>query len=676
MAVAGLVFTGVAYVAYAWTALVRIGGLDDGVRFGVGAVVLGLFWLAAQWKPQLSTLLLLACLPLFGNHPGGRYMEFINLPLSASAGGLMAMARRQGYAPPGGVIWAFSHATIVAALVALIPTLPKISVRAHQINDPLLAVAAALTAAEDDVLYSVCSVVLLMLAVLWAYAVCWAKITTKLSRSSLRVLTVGLFATTATGVLDLSGVTSIGPTYLRAVDPRAVHLVGLQSVFWHPAWFAWYFVIALALALGWCAVERGPLRWLLRCGLALAYGSFFLNPQRGGLVTVHAMLGLFAWQRFRGAALVRASPWMIAGLVSIVILAVAALIVPDSRDTLRRWRLISIERIVDTAAAMFEPDGKGQRPLSERSRLWRIAVQMWLAAPAFGVGEGSFAWRFHDFAPMGSSLDTPSYGDAHNQFLQVLATRGTLGAVVFVGLLIAMARTLHQRWRNPQTSSEVTGLILALLAFVTYSVVSAPFYLQPIQILFWLIVALTANAAAQPSVRRSHRGIVMVGLLCVFVQSLMTLPAFAETAVIRAREPRGFYPLEYGPDGTPMRWSSASGVLCLEPGAGRVQLRFAVVDLRVAALPRLVRLELNSVDLDGFVISTAGVVTRVVSLAGAPGSARTGSRFVDCTPDSVLLRVSVDRTWSPADAGFGSDPRRLGVLVFAPTYLPALRSPL
>ena len=119
---------------------------------------------------------------------------------------------------------------------------------------------------------------------------------------------------------------------------------------------------------------------------------------------------------------------MTAGRVSILILAVAALSAPDGRDMLRRAQLISIERTVDTAAAMFEPHGEAQRPLSERSRLWRIAVQMWLAAPAFGVGEGSFAWRFHDFAPVGSRLDTASYGDAHNQFLQVLATRGTRGA--------------------------------------------------------------------------------------------------------------------------------------------------------------------------------------------------------------------------------------------------------
>lgn len=671
MAVAGLAFTSAAYGAYAWTALVRLGGLDDALRFGVGVAILALLWLAAHRKPQTITLWLLVCLPLFGNHPGGRYMEFINLPLAASAGGLIAKAKRDRRTAPAGAIWAFAQVTVVTALVAFIPTLPRLTVRAAQINDPLLFVAAALTAAEDDLLYSVSSLVLLMLAVVWAYALCWSRAATELSRSIYRLLTSVLFTTAMVGVLDYAGLTSLGPAYLRALDPRAVHLVGLQSIFWHPAWFAWYFVITFAIALGWCASVRGPTQWLLYCGLALSYGCFFLNTQRGGLVTIHVVLFLFAWHRLRGTAPTRSSRWVIAALVPLLILAVVALSVPAWREALTRANLISVERTLNSAAEIFGSSGEVPRPASERSRLWRAAALMWLSAPVFGIGEGSFAWRFHDFAPVGSSLDTPSYGDAHNQFLQVLATRGAVGAAVYLGLLIVVARALLHRWRDPLAAPDVTGLILALAAFVTYSFVSALFYLQSVQVLFWLVVALAANLAPQaPAPRRTRSIIAVGGLTCAAVQWSMTQPLFADASILRALEPRGFYPVEYTPQGAPMRWSSALGVLCLAPWTERVQLRFAVVDPRVAELPRIVTLQMNGVDLDRFAISTTDVATRTVVLANPLVAGHTGTRFDDCAPQSRRLHVSVDRTWSPADTGFGSDPRRLGVLVFEPTYLP------
>src|SRR5262245_7489043 len=70
------------YAAYACAALIRVGALDHPERLVAGLSVLAAFWLAALKKPFAVTYLLLAILPLFGNHPGGRYMELINLPLA------------------------------------------------------------------------------------------------------------------------------------------------------------------------------------------------------------------------------------------------------------------------------------------------------------------------------------------------------------------------------------------------------------------------------------------------------------------------------------------------------------------------------------------------------------------------------------------------------------------
>ena len=77
----------VAYVAYGAAVLVRIGAADGSVSPAFGLIALALLFYAAYERPFALALGVLGILPLFGNHPGGRYMEAINLPLAASAAG-------------------------------------------------------------------------------------------------------------------------------------------------------------------------------------------------------------------------------------------------------------------------------------------------------------------------------------------------------------------------------------------------------------------------------------------------------------------------------------------------------------------------------------------------------------------------------------------------------------
>ena len=203
IAATGVALTG--YGAYGCAALVRIGALDDRVRLVAGLSALAVLWLAAQRKPFAITFALLTILPLFGNHPGGRYMECVNLPLAASAAGLIAVARRGQHPAPDGPIWRMALLYLLAAIIAVVPTLPWLAVRAVQINNPMLFVTEALTAPEDDALYSISSLVLLALAVTWAFALSWAGTAHRFTLKTYRVLTIGLFAATAIGIADCFG---------------------------------------------------------------------------------------------------------------------------------------------------------------------------------------------------------------------------------------------------------------------------------------------------------------------------------------------------------------------------------------------------------------------------------------------------------------------------------------
>jgi O-antigen ligase/polysaccharide polymerase Wzy-like membrane protein len=410
---------------------------------------------------------------------------------------------------------------------------------------------------------------------------------------------------------------------------------------------------------------------MLGSGLVLCYLFFFLNPERAGLAAVHVVLLLFAWDAIRRAQEPRRlRRRLIAVAASISILAAVALSTPAGRSAVARANLLSLERSVNTAKTFLRSDADATFKASERWKLWSAAVRMWASAQAFGVGEGSFAWRFHDFVPAGSALDTPTYADAHSTWFQLLATRGIAGAAAYIALLLAVAQALRARWHDRVTGSSVAGPVLALAAFVTYSFVYSMFYLQPIQVLFWFIVAVAASQTP-PRSRTSGRFALNAAAGCAIalaVQVALAWPLFAELPATLARRPRGFYPIEIGPEGAQKRWSSSSGVLCLNAGAHGVQLRFEAVDPRVARLPRTVTLTLNGREVDRFEIVAPDVVTRNLELPAPHGRSDVITPFGECTTESRRLQVSVTRIWSPSDVGVNADPRHLGVLVFEPIY--------
>src|SRR5262249_49728201 len=145
-----------------------------------------------------------------------------------------------------------------------------------------------------------------------------------------------------------------------------------------------------------------------RRGLAVAmiagYLAFLLNPERGGLVAVHVMLLLFAWDWIRRAtAPRRAARQAMAVAIPVVIVILVAVGTPAGRSAIARARLLSLERTVNNAEQFLIGDAADGVRASERVKLWSAAVRMWGSAPLFGIGEGSFAWQFHDFVAPGSA---------------------------------------------------------------------------------------------------------------------------------------------------------------------------------------------------------------------------------------------------------------------------------
>lgn len=73
--------------------------------------------------------------------------------------------------------------------------------------------------------------------------------------------------------------------------------------------------------------------------------------------------------------------------------------------------------------------------LGIRLDLWKDSINLFLDSPVLGTGVGDFDFDRNIMIAQGLTPSTPSYGHAHNQFLDSLATTGVLG---IIGLLVGV----------------------------------------------------------------------------------------------------------------------------------------------------------------------------------------------------------------------------------------------
>lgn len=659
-----IIFLSIAcYAAYAWTALVRLGLLDQPRQTAVGVVgLIGLFAIGIASPAAIATVALLL-VPFVGNHPGGRLVELINLPLAASAAGLVIGAMRRRLEPPRGLLWLAAGLYVCSALVAIVPTIPAMWMRAAQLNSWPTALADALSAPEDHPLYSLSSALGVTLAVAWAAALAWFRPPSL--RMIVRFLIYLFFIVVALGVLDYFGVISLVRSYMLRIDPRKPDVNGLQSLFWNPGWFAWYFVTLFALALGFLWSARSPERMVVGVLLAIAYAFSFVNPQRGGLLAIHVCLCAAGWLALRRSANWRPAIGR-AAAIAIVVTAVAGAyafgLIPRTLDS-------SVFRLLENPADAMLSN-------SVRIRLWNAALEMWRAAPLFGIGEGAFAWRFDEYVPSDSPVYSTLHGDAHSTWLQILATRGAFGMLAFAALTWAVGRALVRALKNgPADRGLVIGVSLSLLGFLVYSFVQGMFYIQGIQILFWFLIsaaALSSRVASPPIPKWAGPATLVVVVAALAVQGVASAPLFAEASRLIASTPRGFYPTEQSEDGRSWRWSAGGeALLCLQPVRPRASLVLSAGDPRPVSYPRTVTLEINDAVVDRVRLENSKPVTALITMPTWDPHATPARAFGDCTgqPHEVKLTVRVDGTWNPMAEGLAPDPRTLGVQIFEPVWL-------
>lgn len=135
-----------------------------------------------------------------------------------------------------------------------------------------------------------------------------------------------------------------------------------------------------------------------------------------------------------------------------------------------------------------------------RGYVWRGALEIWKNYPIFGSGVETYAFAYYKFRPVGHNLTSEwnyLYNKAHNEFLNYLATTGTVGFLTYLSMMgLFLFITLKYLYGKRKNLSQKELLIAAFVAsyiailitnFLGFSVViiNIFFYLFPAFVFFY-----------------------------------------------------------------------------------------------------------------------------------------------------------------------------------------------
>lgn len=258
--------------------------------------------------------------------------------------------------------------------------------------------------------------------------------------------------------------------------------------------FAFLIEMALGLVVGVAFMQRGRReRFLLYLSaLLLMWAAIVLSNSRGGLLstTVQAVFAALLFLNSRTIGRGQVTGWIrwsrsiafttvaIGALVFIIIVGVVWL----GGDQLTTG--------VETATS--EMTGVDVSEIHEGARrrdIWRATWLMFKTHPTAGAGLGGF-WAEVPVYHSASGVLTPE--QAHNDYLELLASGGLVGAVLFVWFVVILIRQAWQRVNDSEgfQRAVVLGTIISVVGVGVHSIVDFGLHITVNALVFVALLAI------------------------------------------------------------------------------------------------------------------------------------------------------------------------------------------
>jgi O-antigen ligase len=221
------------------------------------------------------------------------------------------------------------------------------------------------------------------------------------------------------------------------------------------------FSIAVVLLLA------APSSRLLRSALLLsALGSFLAamwSGARSAWIALPAVLLILAWYYWKSEPDSRARRRSLVAATVVVLIGLLAL--SQVQSVKKRLYLI------DSNIASFVSGRNDNTSLGTRFLLWRNAYVIWQRSPVLGTGLGDYRMDNRAIVRSGKTNLAFGLGEAHNIFMEFLATTGVLGLVALIIAIVAVpVRYFMRRWRLAASKDERAFALGGLMVPVCFSI--------------------------------------------------------------------------------------------------------------------------------------------------------------------------------------------------------------
>ena len=241
--------------------------------------------------------------------------------------------------------------------------------------------------------------------------------------------------------------------------------------------FAAFMEMCLALPLGLLfsgAIEREK-RLIYLTAIGLMGIALVMSGSRGGLVAFVAeviFLVIFAGKKSSKKSS-RQTVLQIALAVVLIgtIIGGAILIGGES----------SLTRFAETVGT--------KDPTSNRTQIWRVTLDVIKSAPVCGVGFGAYGVAYTQFDTLNGAERVEQ---SHNDYLQILADAGIIGALLGIGFIAALLREGFRQFASVDKFRRgvAIGALAGCFAIFVHSLFDFVLHITAISLLFLTLAAL------------------------------------------------------------------------------------------------------------------------------------------------------------------------------------------
>ncbi len=264
--------------------------------------------------------------------------------------------------------------------------------------------------------------------------------------------------------------------------------------------FAFMLEMALGLLLGLMAgrgARREKLALLLGPALLL-WAVLVMSGSRGGLLAFVAQIvfvGLLFGVVSGGSALSRSWALRVVLLGGLLASVIGGTLLLGGDDLAARFS--------DSAAEINNAQAFTASDKTNRAEIWRASWQMFKEQPLFGVGLGGY-WTAIPAYHYASGRLTPR--QAHNDYLEILASGGVVGFALAAWFLVLLARRIRKRLASPDTFRRAVcfGAAVGLFGVAVHSLLDFGLHIT-INALLFTVLCVMATADERVAERRARR---------------------------------------------------------------------------------------------------------------------------------------------------------------------------